>query len=104
MDEEKIYRTNLLEEEHYMDERTLLRINGIIGYGDKNHRVKFFEEHCSMKEHMKWVIKKMVESYEEQNSDKFKSYKKNLSSLRAIMNSRDRVISEDQRFHVLNFF
>jgi hypothetical protein len=74
MDEEKNYSVSLLEEKHYMDE------------------------------HMQWLIKRMAEAYEEHNSKKFELYKKNISSLKAVMNSRDRVISETQKLYILNFF
>lgn len=50
-----------------------------------------------MQEHMKWLITQMAEAYKEQDSEKFEIFKRNIRSLGALMNSRDRIISEDQQ-------
>lgn len=71
---------------------------------DKIYRINFLKDRFYMDEHMKWLINRLAEAYEQDFPEKVELYKKNIINLRAVMNSRDRILSEDQKFYVLNFY
>jgi predicted helicase len=49
-----------------------------------------------LQKHLEFLFDQLVEAYQSQSFDEFEKLKKQISSLKALMNSKDRIISENQ--------
>jgi hypothetical protein len=50
-----------------------------------------------LQKHLEFLFDKLVEAYQNKSFDEFDSLKKHIKNLKEIMNSKDRIVSQNQR-------
>jgi hypothetical protein len=50
-----------------------------------------------LQKHLEFLFDKLVEAYQNKSFDEFDSLKKQIKNLKEIMNSKDRIVSQNQR-------